>query len=111
MNKRTIDMSESKASQNKNTKPRTGHLFKRGNRYYLSYTIDKRLFSKALRDENGEPVFDKAVAEQLRKKIMAPLSLASQVEALRPQMEYRVRAFTPGHVFPDLGIRYMEEPA
>jgi integrase len=74
--------SADQASKPKNTKPRTGHLFKRGKRWYLSYTIEGIVTSHVLRDEQGEPVYDKDVAKQLRKRIMAPLELATQVEVL-----------------------------
>jgi integrase len=63
-------------------KHRTGHLFKRGDNFYVRWAVEGKVFSKALRDENGHPVTSKREAEEARIKIMAPFAVASEAEAL-----------------------------
>ena len=63
-------------------KHRTGHLFKRGNTFYLYWRVSGKVFSKALRDDNGNPVTTKREAEEARIKLMAPFTVADETAAL-----------------------------
>lgn len=63
-------------------KHRTGHLFKRGSNFYVRWTIEGKVFSKALRDDNGQPITTKREAEEARLKVMAPFAVADQAAAL-----------------------------
>jgi integrase len=63
-------------------KHRTGHLFKRGNNFYVFWRVNGRAFSKALRDVNGNPITSKREAEEARAKVMAPFAVADEVAAL-----------------------------
>lgn len=63
-------------------KHRTGHLFKRGSNFYVRWTIAGKVFSKALRDEDGQPVTTKREAEEARLKVMAPFAVADEAAAL-----------------------------
>jgi integrase len=67
-------------------KHRQGYLFKRGKgkgRFYVAWRLNGKLHMKALRDDHGQPITTKEEAEQARARFMAPLSLASESEALR----------------------------
>ena len=37
-------------------KHRTGHIFKRGDNFYVRWLVNGKVFSKALRDDRGEPI-------------------------------------------------------
>ena len=37
-------------------KHRTGHLFKRGSNFYVRWAVNGKVFSKSLRDDNGNPI-------------------------------------------------------
>jgi integrase len=63
-------------------KHRTGHLFKRGNTFYLFWKVNGKVFSKALRDDNGKPITTKREAEEARIKLMAPFTVADETAAL-----------------------------
>jgi integrase len=63
-------------------KHRTGHLFKRGNTFYLFWKVNGKVFSKALRDDNGKPITTKREAEDARTKLMAPFTVADETSAL-----------------------------
>jgi len=63
-------------------KHRVGHLFRRGNNFYVRWTVEGKVFSKALRDEHDDPITTKRDAEEARRKLMAPFAVASQAEAL-----------------------------
>ena len=63
-------------------KHRTGHLFKRGNTFYLFWKVNGKVFSKALRDDSGKPITTKREAEEARIKLMAPFTVADETAAL-----------------------------
>jgi integrase len=63
-------------------KHRTGHLFKRGPNFYIRWTVEGKVFSKALRDENGQPITTKREAEEARQKVMAPFVVGDETAAL-----------------------------
>lgn len=63
-------------------KHRTGHLFKRGSNFYVFWRVNGKAFSKALRDENGQPITSKREAEEARAKVMAPFTVADEAAAL-----------------------------
>lgn len=63
-------------------KHRTGHLFKRGGNFYVRWTVEGKVFSKALRDVNGNAVTTKREAEEARQKVMAPFTVADEAAAL-----------------------------
>ena len=63
-------------------KHRTGYLFKRGTNFYLRWCIEGKIFSKALRDEQGNPITTRREAEEARVKVIAPFTVADQASAL-----------------------------
>ncbi len=63
-------------------KRRTGHLFKRGSNFYVSWKVNGKLFMKALRDENGQPITAKREAEIARDKFMLPITVADEAAVL-----------------------------
>jgi integrase len=63
-------------------KHRTGHLFKRGDTFYLFWKVNGKVFSKALRDDSGKPITTKREAEEARIKLMAPFTVAEETAAL-----------------------------
>jgi integrase len=65
------------------TKDRTGHIYKKGSRFYLQYMLDGRRVKQVVRDAQGEPVKTAEEAEMRRKALMAPLLVADREEALR----------------------------
>jgi len=65
------------------TKDRTGHVFKKGNRFYLQYMVDSRRVKQVVRDAKGNPVTTAAEAELRRKAVMAPMMVAEREDALR----------------------------
>jgi integrase len=63
-------------------KHRTGHLFRRGANFYVRWTINGKVISKALRDANGNAITTKRDAEEARLRIMAPFAVADEATAL-----------------------------
>src|SRR5882724_3422264 len=63
-------------------KYRTGHLFRRGPNFYCRWTIDGKVFSKSLRDDQGNPITTKRDAVEARAKLMAPFLVADETAAL-----------------------------
>lgn len=64
-------------------KQRVGHLFKRGDNFYLRWMVEGKVFSKALRDEAGRAVTTKREAEEARRRWMSPFAVASETEVLQ----------------------------
>src|SRR5258706_10724258 len=63
-------------------KHRTGHLFKRGPNFYVRWTLEGKVFSKALRDDDGNAITTRREAEEARQKVMAPFTVADEAAAL-----------------------------
>ena len=63
-------------------KHRTGHLFKRGANFYCRWTVSGKVFSKALRDDQGNPITAKREAEEAQLKLMAAFVVADEATAL-----------------------------
>jgi integrase len=63
-------------------KRRTGYLFKRGNNFYVSWKVNGKLFMKALRDDNGQPITTKREAEIARDKFMLPITTGDEASVL-----------------------------
>ena len=63
-------------------KRRTGYLFKRGNNFYVSWKVNGKLFMKALRDGNGQPITTKREAETARDKFMLPIAAGDEAAVL-----------------------------
>ena len=63
-------------------KRRSGYLFKRGNNFYVSWKVNGKLFMKALRDENGQPITAKREAEVARDKFMLPIATGDEAAVL-----------------------------
>ncbi|MBP7827460.1 MAG: tyrosine-type recombinase/integrase [Verrucomicrobia bacterium] len=63
-------------------KRRTGHLFKRGQNFYVAWRVNGKAFSKSLRADNGQPITTRRAAEEARAKWMAQFALADETEAL-----------------------------
>ena len=64
-------------------KHRTGHLFKRGKNFYVRWAVNGKIFSKALRDDNGNPITNHRDAEEAQTKIMATFVVADEATALQ----------------------------
>jgi integrase len=64
------------------SKHRTGYLFKRNGTFYVQWRINGKLFSKSLRDEQGNAITIKRDAEEARQKIMAPFTVGDETAAL-----------------------------
>ena len=64
-------------------KHRTGYLFKRGDNFYVNWRVNGKLFSKALRDANGQPITSRREAEEAKDVFMMPLALTDEAESLR----------------------------
>ena len=67
-------------------KSRSGYLYKRGDNFYVSAGNGK-LFIKALRDSNGQPITSKREAEEAKEKFMAPMAKADEAEAWKPSRD------------------------
>ena len=65
------------------TKHRTGYLLKRGDNFYVSWRVNGKLFTKALRDDNGQPITTRREAETAREAFMAPLAVADEAQVLQ----------------------------
>lgn len=63
-------------------KHRTGHLFKRGKNFYVRWALNGKIFSKALRDDNGDPITNHRDAEEAQTKFMASFVVADEATAL-----------------------------
>src|SRR5436309_1471998 len=63
-------------------KHRTGHLFKRGDNFYVRWSVEGKVFSKALRDDNGNPITKRREAEEARAKFMAVFTVADEAAVL-----------------------------
>jgi integrase len=63
-------------------KHRTGHLFRRGSNFYVRWTVEGKVFSKALRDSSGNAVTTKREAEEARSRLMAPFTVADEAAVL-----------------------------
>jgi integrase len=63
-------------------KSRTGYLHKRGSNFYVSWRVNGKLFMKALRDDNGQPITSRREAEEAKEKFMAPMAKADEAEVL-----------------------------
>jgi len=63
-------------------KHRTGHLFKRGDNFYVRWAVNGKVFSKALRDDSGNPITNHRDAEEAKTKIMASFVVADEATAL-----------------------------
>lgn len=64
-------------------KHRTGHLVKRGDTYYCRWSVNGRVFLRALRDDTGKAITSKREAEEAKTKLMAPFALAQEAEVLQ----------------------------
>lgn len=67
-------------------KHRTGHLFKRGQNFYCRWTVNGKVFSKALRDDQGVAISTRRQAEEAQTKFMAAFAVADETEALKSIM-------------------------
>jgi integrase len=63
-------------------KHRTGHIFKRGRNFYCRWTVNGKVFSKALRDDQGNPISTRREADEAQTKFMATFSVADEATAL-----------------------------
>jgi hypothetical protein len=63
-------------------KKTTGHLFRRGDNFYVFWRFKGKAFKKALRDENGNAITTKREAEKARDTLLAPFAATSEVDAL-----------------------------
>ena len=63
-------------------KHRTGHLFKRGANFYCRWTVNGKVFSKALRDDQGNPITARREAGEAQLKLMAAFVVADEATAL-----------------------------
>jgi integrase len=63
-------------------KRRTGYLFKRGNNFYCAWRVNGKLFTRALRDESGQPISAKREAEIARDKFMSPIAQGDEAAVL-----------------------------
>lgn len=51
--------------------------------YYLTYTVNGKRKTVALRDGDGNPITDRDVAEMARKRVLAPFASGDRVESLK----------------------------
>jgi len=51
--------------------------------YYLTYTVNGKRITKALRDADGHPITDRAQAENERRRIMAPYAAGDAADTLK----------------------------
>jgi integrase len=83
------------SEKNKRGARGAGRLFKKtGNKqlpadstatgnYYLTYTVNGKRQTQALRDADGHPITDRAQAENERRRILAPFAAGEQVDTLK----------------------------
>jgi len=63
-------------------KHRTGFLFKRGSNFYCSWRVDGKPITRALRNDQGQPITTRREAEIARTALMAPITTADKVAML-----------------------------
>lgn len=63
-------------------KHRTGHLFKRGEAFYLRWRVNGKVFSKGLRDADGNPITSRKDADTKRVEMMQGFTVGNEVSAL-----------------------------
>jgi integrase len=63
-------------------KYRTGYLFKRNGSFYVQWRVNGKLFSKALRDDQGRAISTRREAEDAQTKFMATFAVADETTAL-----------------------------
>jgi integrase len=63
------------------TKP-DRYLLKRGNNYYCSWRHKGKLFTRALRDENGQPITTVEAARKARDEFMRPFTASTETNVL-----------------------------
>ncbi len=63
-------------------RPRTGHIFRRNARYYVTWRVEGKSFTRALHDESGQPVKTRRQAEAARDKVMQPFTVGHEAEIL-----------------------------
>ncbi len=61
----------------------TGTLFKRGSNYYVRFQLDGKRVDRALKDEQGNPVTDRAGAEDASRALLSPLAFKDKAKRLR----------------------------
>ncbi len=61
-------------------KKTTGHLFKRGKAYYITYKVNGKRFSYVLHDDDGKPITLKEKALARMSVILAPLQARSAAD-------------------------------
>ena len=78
-------------------KHRTGHLFKRGQTFYVRWAVNGKVFSKALYDGQGNPIKNRREAEEAKLKWLAPFVVADEaasLEAIAAKLEGRKAELT-----------------
>lgn len=63
------------------TKP-DRYLLKRGNNYYCSWRQNGKLLTRALRDENGQPITTVEAARKARDEFMRPFTASTETKVL-----------------------------
>jgi integrase len=63
-------------------KTTTGSLITRGDNYYCFWRHNKKAFSRALRDESGQPITNKRLAEVAKDKLMEMFAKKNQIQSL-----------------------------
>jgi integrase len=63
-------------------KKTTGHLFKRGDNFYVSWRFKGKAFLKVLRDESGNSITTEREAIKAKDKLMAPFATGNEADAL-----------------------------
>lgn len=63
-------------------KRRTGYLFKRGDNFYCAWRVSGKLFTRALRTDNGQPITAKREAELARDRFMLPITTGDEAAVL-----------------------------
>jgi integrase len=63
-------------------KHRTGYLFNRNGKFYVQWRINSKLFSKALRDDQGKAISSRREAIEAQTKFMAPFTVADETKSL-----------------------------
>jgi integrase len=63
-------------------KHRTGYLFNRNGSFYVQWRINGKLFSKALRDDQGKAITTRRAAVEAQAKFMASFAVADEATAL-----------------------------
>ena len=63
-------------------KRRTGYLFRRGDTWSVAWKASGKTFTKALRDDQGQPITTRREAVEARDKFMAPFAVADEAAVL-----------------------------